>query len=298
MINVLVTGADGQLGSHLKEWGAQMPDIRIIPLTRRQLDICQTDRFAQYLKLYWPDYVINAAAYTDVEKAEENQDTAFNINAHALEGIGAMCKKYQIPIIHISTDYVYHATDNAPIDESRPANPKGVYARSKYAGEQILLKSGAPSLIIRTSWLYSTRGKNFVLTMLELAKSKKSIRVVDDQIGSPTYAKDLAQALLHIIRKSTVERIPWQGEIYNYANEGYTSWWGFAQKIFELKGISIDVQAISSSEYPSRVERPTNSRLDLHKIVRTWHVPVRHWEIALREMLSEYRDKKKMPWQK
>ncbi len=297
MISILVTGANGQLGSDLRAIASQYPEFRITFADRQRLDLCDIEKFEQLLDLYWPQYVINAAAYTDVEKAEHNQRAAFAVNAEALGPIGELCKKRRIKVLQISSDYVYHTESDTPITEETPLAPKGLYARSKYHGEKNLIASGASSVIIRTSWLYSSFGDNFVKTMLELSKKKKPIKVVSDQIGAPTYARDLAKAILDIVLKTEEDQIPWKGDIYNYSNTGETSWYGFAEKIFSLSKIEkVRLIPINSSEYPSNVQRPLNSRLALDKIINTWGLSIRSWEEALKAMFEDAEERENNKW--
>ena len=297
MIRILVTGANGQLGSDLRAIAPQYRNIMFTFVDKRRLNILDTEKFEQTLQIYWPHYVINAAAYTNVEKAEDDQRTAFELNSEAVGAMAHICKKNRVRLLHISSDYVYHPDHDALITEDTPPKPKGIYARSKYHGELKILESGASSLIVRTSWLYSSFGNNFVKTMLELGKTKKEVSVIHDQVGAPTYARDLAHALVQMIQKTEAEKIKWSGQIYNYANEGAASWYDFAQLIFaKMDNSNITVLPVSSTDYPSKVPRPKNSRLSLEKTISTWGLTIRPWQDALDDMLAEWSKPKNKSW--
>ncbi len=297
MLRILVTGADGQLGKELRKIAPRYTNVMFTFADRRRLDILDIEKFEQTLKIFWPHFIINAAAYTNVEKAEDDQRIAFAVNSEAVGNMATICKRYKIRFLHISSDYVYHPDHNRIILETTPPSPKGIYARSKYQGELKLLESGASSIILRTSWLYSAYGNNFVKTMLSLSDKKQPIKVINDQIGAPTYAGDLALAIMKIIAKTVKDKIPWKGDIFNYSNRGKTSWYDFAKEIFRQAGkANVELIPVSSTEYPSNVPRPHNSRLSVAKLKDYWKLDVRPWEVALGEMLENLKISEKKPW--
>ena len=279
--NVLVTGSDGQLGSEIKALTDRMnlpfrfffTDVDSLDITDiRQIDAFVADNHIQYL--------INCAAYTAVDRAETEVERAYAINAKAVENIGQVAKKYGVKMVHISTDFVFDGQSTVPYTEEMPARPLSVYGKSKLAGEEALQQAGGDWIIIRTSWLYSTYGQNFVKTMIRLMQEKERLTVVNDQRGTPTYAADLAEMIIHILQFS--EEHEWKTGIYHFSNKGETTWFEFAELIKKLAGItSCDLIPIQSSEYPSAARRPAYSVMNLSKITSTFQVKIPKWEEAL-----------------
>ena len=278
-MKVLVTGADGQLGRSLRPLlkSAIFTDVA-------QLDITDRDAVRALVVREGIDTIVNCAGYTDVEKAEEEPDRAELLNASAVENLAVVMKEAGGLLVHISTDYVFGAESfTSPITEEQKPAPQSVYGLSKLHGEQAILRVGCRHLIIRTAWLYSPYGKNFVKTMLRLSAEKPSLRVVNDQRGTPTYAPDLARV---IVRFLGAETAPASG-IYNYTNGGECTWYDFARAIAGYAGhLGCDIRPCLSSEYPSRVTRPAYSVLDKSKIRRGLGIRIPHWPRSLKRCLA------------
>ncbi len=236
-------------------------------------------------KLRW---VINCAAYTAVDKAEIESRKARKINVFGTKYLAEACAELGIPLIHFSTDYVYHNRQNTPFLETDPVSPKGVYARTKLAGERAALRAQPLSMIIRTSWVYSNFGQNFVKTMLRLGSERATLKVVADQIGSPTYAPGLAEAVLSIIQKVESGEVPKESiaGIWHYSNEGVASWYDFAAAIFEIENILCQVRPIATKDYPTPAKRPPFSVLDKSKIKAAFGLEIPHWRESLRRCLA------------
>jgi dTDP-4-dehydrorhamnose reductase len=273
---IMVTGANGQLGKELQHLAPLFPRFNFNFLSRADLPIHHFEMVRHYFNVYHPAFLINCAAYTAVDRAEEEKDRAFQINGEAVGVLAAVCKQHHCKLIHISTDYVFDGRASVPYKEDSPTNPQSIYGASKLEGEKQALQFNPDSLIIRTSWVYSEFGKNFVKTMLKLLNEKEEINVVNDQIGSPTYAKDLAEVILQIITTKT-----WQAGIYNYSNEGAISWFDFAMLIKELSGSSCKIIPVPTSAYPTAAKRPVYSVLDKSKIQETFNVKIKNWEESL-----------------
>ena len=274
---IIVTGSNGQLGSELKELASHHSEADFIFFTRNELSIADDAALQNVFELHQPNYFINCAAYTAVDKAEEEKESASEINGTAVGAIANLCQQNNCKLIHISTDYVFDGLANKPLKESDEVDPVNAYGESKLLGEQLTLKNNPDTIIIRTSWVYSSYGKNFVKTMMRLMKEKESIGVVSDQIGSPTYAADLAQAILQII---TLEK--WVPGIYNYSNEGVISWFDFATEIKSLINASCIVNPITTSQFPTPAKRPAYSVLDKTKIQNTFNITLKDWKESLR----------------
>ncbi|HMQ08750.1 MAG TPA: dTDP-4-dehydrorhamnose reductase [Saprospiraceae bacterium] len=288
-INIVITGAQGQLGQELQFLsGNYPPQWKFVFLSRKECDITDKRQISKMFEHYKPDYLINAAAYTLVDKAETDQEQAFAVNAYAMHNL--VRHSHLTKIIHISSDYIYHPVQyQQPIPEDLFPQPRNVYARSKWEGEKVLFSSDSSFIILRTSWLYSVFGHNFVKTILKKLKAGEELRVVDDQTGSPTNARDLAKVILQIISEDKEGSYPvsvWC-KAYNYANEGATTWYGLALKIAALKGIKSNIQPIPTALYPTPAERPPWSVMDLKKFTNTFSINVPHWEVSLNEALSE-----------
>nr|WP_315255295.1 dTDP-4-dehydrorhamnose reductase [uncultured Flavobacterium sp.] len=279
MKKILVTGANGQLGSELSVLSSKYPNYEWIFADRTKITLNDLEILQIQLEEIQPDIILNAGAYTEVDKAESEKDLAFMINHLAVELIAKYTNENNIKLIHISTDYVFEGTSSIALDEEAIANPINVYGASKRAGEVACLKENPNAIIIRTSWVYSKFGNNFVKTMQRLMQERESINVVNDQIGSPTYALDLAQAMLDIVESSN-----WISGIYNFSNEGEVSWHEFALAIREYGVYNCNVGKISSSSYPTSAKRPKFSLLDKKKIKEIYNLNVPDYRESLKKM--------------
>lgn len=274
---ILVTGANGQLGQCIKQASTGF-DHEFFYFSSSELDITDKSSVEQVCKKINPDFIINAAAYTQVDKAEEEEEKAFAVNHIGVRNLADHCKRSSCGLIHISTDYVFNGEKNSPYLETDEVNPKTVYGGSKLAGEVEILNAKLEKFaILRTSWLYSPYGHNFPKTMLKLAKDRDSLKVVNDQHGSPTSAHDLAEAILKIIPQLTVEN----SGIYHFSNSGITTWFGFAKELFEQREIEIEVHPVSSDEFPAKAKRPKYSKLENVSVAEVFNLEVKHWKISL-----------------
>ena len=277
-MNILVTGANGQLGSEMRRLGAVSPNNYIFTDVA-ELDITNADAVMYVAKHYSIDAIINCAAYTNVDKAESDEATAELINATAVANLAAAMKEVGGTLFHVSTDYVFGSEGNTPRTEDMPLNPLGVYGRTKLHGEQAILESGCKALIFRTAWLYSEFGNNFLKTMLRLTAEKEQLNVVFDQVGTPTYAGDLALAIFSIIEAGVYEG---NEGIYHFSNEGVCSWYDFAVEIAAAAGnTNCRINPCHSSEFPSPVTRPPYSVLDKTKIKNTFDIDIPHWRESM-----------------
>lgn len=284
MINILVTGANGQLGSELKYIYNNDSKIFKKPVSIEftdieTLDLSNTIFLKKFLEDRSFDFIINCAAYTNVDLAETEKEKAFKINASCVKSIVESIKGRNTKLIHISTDYVFDGENHFPYTEEMPTNPQSEYGSSKLKGEKFALEC-TNSLIIRTSWLYSSYGKNFAKTIYKLCKEREELNVVFDQIGTPTYAADLAAAILQIVNQSIAENRFTPG-IYHYSNEGVCSWYDFAQIISEKAYSKCKVNPIISEEYPTVAKRPFYSVLNKSKIKSTYQISIPHWQKSL-----------------
>ena len=284
-MNILVTGANGQLGNEMRIVSRNSQDHYIFTDVA-ELDITNAMAVEKMVNDHDIKAIINCAAYTNVDKAEDDYDFAELLNATAVKNLAQAIKKNDGIIIHVSTDYVFGGTkNNTPCSEDEPANPTGVYGITKLHGEQSIIETGCKHLIIRTAWLYSEFGKNFVKTMLNLTATKPNLNVVFDQVGSPTYAYDLAQAIFNIVENRKYEG---QNGIFHYSNEGVCSWFDFTKMIAEYAGhTACDIQPCHSDEFPSKVVRPSYSVLDKTKIKKTFGIHVPYWTDSLKRCLAE-----------
>ena len=285
-MKVLVTGSNGQLGSELQRLAAANEDIQFIFTTRATLPLTDSEAMERFFETEKPEFCVNCAAYTAVDKAESDEAAAMAANADAPGELARLCAQYRSQLIHISTDYVFNGSASAPIVEDAPVQPLGVYGRSKAEGEKMVLRSDPTAIIIRTSWVYSSFGNNFVKTMLRLMSQKDSINVVSDQFGSPTFAYDLAKVIITIIR-ATGSGTSDKAGIYHYSNEGEISWYDFAVAIREMSGLKCTVQPIPTTEYPTPARRPAYSVFSKEKIRQTFSVDVPYWRDSLRLCLTE-----------
>ncbi len=284
MVNVLVTGANGQLGSEIREISGLFPEMVFSFTDVAELDITNPGKVAEFFANFRPDYLINCAAYTNVDKAETNLETATLINATAVGILAAESAKTGCKMIHISTDYVFDGNGPRPYLEDHPVNPQSVYGRTKLDGELLCRQNNPDSLIIRTSWLYSIFGNNFVKTMLRLGTERTEIGVIADQIGTPTHAADLASAILTIISSVSEGEKAFVPGIYHYSNEGVASWYDFTKTIFEIAQIECFVKPIASEDYPSPVQRPPYSVMNKSKIKSIFGLTIPYWK----DSLSDY----------
>ena len=278
---IIVTGANGQLGRELQVVAARYPVFDFIFLTREELAIDKVTSVNSIFDKYAPQYCINCAAYTAVDKAETDRENAFAVNADGPANLAAAGKKYNTRLIHISTDYVFDGQASSPYLTEAPTDPQGVYGESKLAGEKKAVENNDQVVIIRTSWVYSEFGKNFVKTMLRLMSEKPEISVVSDQVGSPTYAADLADAIMQIIASGD-----WHPGVYHYSNTGIISWFQFAEAIKEISLSNCLVSPIPSSSYPTPAKRPSYSAMDLSKITRVYGVQPPEWKDSLQVCIS------------
>lgn len=278
---VLVTGANGQLGKELRQLETKWPEFEFLFLSREDLPIHHFELVRNFFKATHPSFLINCAAYTAVDKAEQEKELAFQINAEAVGVLAAICKEQDCKFVHVSTDYVFDGLANRPYREDDLTNPQGVYGASKLAGEKEAVLLNPDSVIIRTSWVYSSFGKNFVKTILRLLQEKPSVSVVDDQIGSPTYAADLAVAILEIISLKS-----WKPGVYHFSNEGEISWCAFAKAIAALTHSNTPVQAITTAGFPTPAKRPAWSVLDKSKIKAVYGIKIRPWKESLADCLE------------
>lgn len=288
MKEILVTGADGQLGSCLKEIHSNYPEYVFHFTDYKELDICSQESISNLLGTHNIFAIINCAAYTAVDKAETEEEKAFNLNANAPKLLSIEASKRNIHLIHISTDYVFDNSNNTPISPINKATfPKSVYGKTKLEGEKYIQEFANSYTIIRTAWLYSEYGNNFIKTMIRLGSERENLNVVYDQIGSPTYAKDLAKVIMQAIIQSNSST----KEILHYSNEGVCSWYDFAKKIMELNGLSCKVNPILSKDYPAPAERPVYSVLDKDSTKKYLNISIPHWEDSLKECLVALNNK-------
>ncbi|MDP3946050.1 MAG: dTDP-4-dehydrorhamnose reductase [Lutibacter sp.] len=280
MIKVLVTGANGQLGLELAVLEHKFPNLNLLFTDKNTLNIVDFEEVESYISTNKIDVIVNCAAYTQVDKAEDESKIADEVNHLAVKNLGLIAKKHQIKLIHISTDYVFDGNSEISYKESDATNPQNAYGISKLNGEKALLKIDPKnSIIIRTSWMYSEFGSNFVKIMLRLSKEKEQIKVVSDQIGSPTYARDLAAVILKIIPAINNEGI----QIYHYANKGQCSWFQFAEAIMKIAQRNCLILPITSADFKTKAKRPKYSLLNTDKIQHTFKLEIPNWEDSLKE---------------
>jgi dTDP-4-dehydrorhamnose reductase len=275
-LKIVVTGANSQLGKELKLYSASFPRYDYIFLSKEELSVQHAEEINRFFESERPDFCINCAAYTAVDKAETEKDIAFAINGKSPGLLATACRLYQTKLIHLSTDYVFDGWSSKPLKEDAPTDPVNIYGASKLMGEQQALQNNPQTLVIRTAWLYSEFGNNFVKTMIRLMGEKDSIKVIDDQVGSPTYAADLAKAILQIIDSEK-----FNPGIYHYSNEGRISWFDFAMAIKEFIHSDCHIHPIPSTQYRSPARRPAFSLLDKTKIRTVYGVEIPEWKTSL-----------------
>ena len=281
MKKILVTGANGQLGQCLQKISSQFEEFEFIFTDSETLDITNKEEVNDFFWQNAPDFCINAAAYTAVDLAETEVEKAFLVNADGTENLAEACAENNAQFIHVSTDYVFDGENNLAYTEEEFTNPLGVYGASKLAGDELALEVNPCSVILRTSWVYSEFGKNFVKTMLNLFAAKEELNIVADQFGQPTNANDLAEAIMKIIKSEKITP-----GIFNFSNLGRISWFDFAEKIAELSEAKIKLNAIETSQYPTPAKRPKNSVLDLDKISKTYAIQLKPWEESLEDCVQ------------
>ncbi len=288
-IDILLTGARGQVGWEVAR-RAKAAGLTVQACGHADLDITQRDAVARAVEAAAPKAIVNAGAYTAVDKAESEKDAAFAVNRDGPKHLAEACARAGIPLIHISTDYVFDGTKTSAYDEDDPVAPLGIYGASKLAGEDAVRASGAKHVILRTAWVYGIEGPNFVKTMLRLGRERDTLRVVADQRGCPTFAGDLADAILAVFLHVMASPTPEMWGTFHCVNDQPTTWNAFARKIFDLAapklGKKPTVEAITTAEYPTPAKRPANSVLDCGKIKRIHGVALRPWPPALEEVLN------------
>ena len=281
MINLLVTGSSGQLGQCLKQLLLSATDISCYFAAREDLDITNSDELQRFFSEHNFDYCINTAAYTNVEKAESEQKKAFLINAEGAYSIAKACKKHNVVLLHISTDYVFDGMAKTPYQEQDPTNPLNVYGASKLKGEQHIGDTWNKHFIIRTSWLYSQYGQNFLNSMLQFAKQKKALTITTQQKGTPTNANDLAQVLVTIIKTGNARY-----GVYHFSNQGEATWYDFAEAIFKATGEIDTVNLAKTEHYATFAKRPSYSVLNCNKLKDTLGITYRNWEDSLKQIIN------------
>jgi len=282
MKKILVTGANGQLGKELRDLAAQFSAYEFLFLSREDMPIHHFELVRHFFDQFKPDFCINCAAYTAVDKAESENELAKLINTESVDILSAVAAAADCRFLHISTDYVYSGDGSRPYIETDPTGPLSVYGKTKLDGEIAAIKNDPLAVIIRTSWVYSVYGHNFVKTMLRLMKDRPEISVVSDQIGSPTYAADLASCIMQIICSAD-----WYPGVYNFSNEGQISWFEFALEIGRITGSSCIVHPIPTSAYPTPAQRPQYSVMDKHKICKTYGLDLNNWKESLSKCINE-----------
>ena len=276
MQTILITGSHGQLGNEMQQAANKFPDFNYLYTDVEDLDICDKNALDTFVKANKVNIIVNCAAYTAVDKAEDDVALCFKINSDAVRNIGEVASDNGLKVVHISTDYVFDGTNHIPYTEDQQVCPSSVYGKSKLAGEQALTESCDQAVILRTAWLYSSFGNNFVKTMMKLGTERDSINVIFDQIGTPTYAADLAKTILQILNHENF--IP---GIYHFSDEGVCSWYDFTKSIHRIAGITCDVHPIETKDYPARTPRPHYSVLNKAKLKAVYGIVIPHWQESL-----------------
>ncbi|TKG95839.1 dTDP-4-dehydrorhamnose reductase [Puteibacter caeruleilacunae] len=285
MSKILVTGSNGQLGSELRKLAIKNTQHEFLFTDVEELNICSVDEVEQMMADFRPDVLVNCAAYTQVDRAEDDVVGCYKLNAKAPGICAAACKKFGAKFIHVSTDYVFDGVGCRPYIESDEVNPQSVYGKSKLVGESKILEVLPEAIIVRTSWLYSSFGGNFVKTMIRLGEEREQLNVVFDQVGTPTYAGDLADAILNMIVSLKDDEN--QAGIYHYSNEGVCSWYDFALAIHEEAGVECNVYPVESKEFPVKATRPSYSVLNKNKIKQNFGLIIPHWRESLKLCIQE-----------
>ena len=281
MKNILITGANGQLGNEMRVLSAEHPEYNYFFTDVAELDICDAKAILDFAKANQINAIVNCAAYTAVDNAEDNVELCTKLNADAVGYLAEAAEACGAEFIQVSTDYVFDGTAHVPYLETAPTCPNSVYGHTKLSGEQKALTLCSRAMVIRTAWLYSTFGNNFVKTMIRLGRERESLGVVFDQVGTPTYARDLARAIFSALQQGVVPGV------YHFSNEGVCSWYDFTKAIHRLAGITTcKVKPLHTSEYPTKASRPHYSVLDKTKIKETYHIEIPYWEDSLKECIN------------
>ncbi len=288
-MNILITGVKGQLSSEIKELSFNYSKHNFFFEDSKSLDITDFNKVDLYIQTNQINAIVNCAAYTAVDKAEVEISKAEEVNVKGVYNLAKSIKKVDGKLIHISTDYIFNGESFTPYSEEHKVNPLGVYGRTKLEGEEQVLSLALEAIIIRTSWVYSSYGNNFVKTMLRLGKEKEELNVIFDQIGTPTYARDLAKVCLDII--SEEDKINRKSSIYHYSNEGVASWYDFAKAIMEISQTNCDVYPIETKDYPTPAKRPNYSLLNKAKIKKDFNVDIPYWRDSLKECILKIENK-------
>jgi len=282
METILITGSHGQLGNEMQQEAVRFPQFNFSYTDVEELDICDKAALDAFVKAHAVNVIVNCAAYTAVDKAEDDVELCYRINSDAVRNIGEVAAANNLKVVQVSTDYVFDGTNHLPYTEDEPVCPATVYGKSKLAGEQALMEICEQAVIIRTSWLYSSFGNNFVKTMLKLGNERETLNVIFDQIGTPTYAADLANSILIILSGDN-----FAPGMYHYSNEGVCSWYDFTKTIHRIAGITTcDVRPIDTKDYPARTPRPHYSVLNKAKIKATYGITIPHWEESLERCMK------------
>jgi dTDP-4-dehydrorhamnose reductase len=281
MTTILITGSNGQLGNEMQQAAVRFPNFNYIYTDVAELDICDKGALDAFVKANNVNVIVNCAAYTAVDKAEDDVELCYKINRDAVRNIAEVATENKVKVVHVSTDYVFDGTNYLPYTEDMPVCPATVYGKSKLEGEQALLENCKESVILRTAWLYSSFGNNFVKTMMKLGTERDSLGVIFDQVGTPTYAADLADAIMQLISSETF--VP---GIYHFSDEGVCSWYDFTKTIHRMANITCDVKPIETKDYPARTPRPHFSVLNKGKIKSTYGISIPHWEVSLEKCIQ------------
>jgi dTDP-4-dehydrorhamnose reductase len=286
-MNILITGSNGQLGSEIKDLVTNYKNFNFFFMDLPELNICKSEELNTFIVDQNINAVINCAAYTAVDKAEKDEHTAQKVNSEGVLNLVNALKKVNGKLIHISTDYVFDGNHSQPYKESDPVSPVGVYGETKRAGELAVLNSSIDALVIRTSWMYSVYGNNFLKTMLKLGHDKDELGVIFDQVGTPTNASDLAKTCLDILAYSKEANINSKGNLYHYSNEGVSSWYDFASAIMELGSLDCKVRPIETKDYPTPAKRPHYSVLNKSKIKTDFNIQIPNWRDSLDKCIEK-----------
>ncbi len=287
---ILVTGSNGQLGSELRELSAEYANYSFTFTDVAELDITDIKGLNDFFSKEKYDFVINCAAYTAVDAAESNQDMAFKLNTTAVDLLVEMAEKYGFFFVQISTDYVFDGEKNVPYVEEDVPIPSSTYGKTKLEAERLIIYSDINAIVIRTAWLYSTYGKNYVKSMIKYGNERDEMNIVFDQVGTPTYARDLADTILKIIPQLQKMEKPYR-EIFHFTNDGVCSWYDFTKHIYNHEGIKCKVNPIRTSDYPTPAQRPAYSVLDKSKIKKTFGIDIPYWTDSLDAMLNKLNSK-------
>jgi len=284
MHKILITGANGQLGWELGQLAATYPAFEFVLVDRSQLDLSFPETFEKIIQTIAPDCIVNTAAYTAVDKSETEKELSYTVNATAVQALASICKNLAIPFITYSTDYVFDGEATQPYTISTKVDPVNYYGSTKAAGETMAMEANEDTIIVRTSWVFSSHGNNFVKTMMRLMKERAQLNIVADQKGRPTYAKDLAIATMQMMEAMNAGKSI-KG-VYHFANQGETTWFDFAAKIKAIAGLTCEVQPIETKDFPTPAKRPAYSVLDTSKIEHDLAIDIRHWEDALKDCMN------------